>query len=47
MDDLLLSRFETYLLDDEQLFIGLCEEKVELVQLGDNKEYPQGFFTSL
>lgn len=47
MEDLLLSRFETYLLDDEQNFTGFSEEKTEGIQLNDFKEYPQGFFTSL
>lgn len=52
MFGLLLSKFETYLFDEEQTTFELLteqqdqNEQVELFQ-SDKKEYPAGFFSSL
>ncbi len=43
---LLLSRFETYLLDEEQLELEVKVEKQETVVF-EQREYPEGFFSSL
>ena len=47
MKDLLLSRLETYLLDEEQVFVQHVSEHLELIQQEERTEYPQGFFSSL
>lgn len=49
MNDLLLSRFETYLLDEEverEAPSGEVEERPEYLQT-EQLHYPQGFFSSL
>ncbi|MCP1143379.1 hypothetical protein [Lysinibacillus endophyticus] len=48
MTSLLLSKFETYLLDEEQEQDSRVELEFETKeQLVDVEEYPQGFFSSL
>lgn len=47
MKDLLLSRLETYLLDEEHTFVQYAAEYLEVSQQEERTEYPQGFFSSL
>ncbi|WP_179966026.1 hypothetical protein [Lysinibacillus antri] len=48
MTSLLLSKFETYLLDEEQELEYTNEMVMENQQESNNyEEYPAGFFTSL
>jgi hypothetical protein len=52
MTSLLLSKFETYLLDEEQIEFEVgAQQKEQQMHLEefqlDEKEYPAGFFTSL
>ena len=44
--NLLISRFETYLLDEEHVELEVKLEKVE-VEGFEQREYPEGFFSSL
>lgn len=46
MKELLLSRLETYLLDEEQLTVQQIEH-LEFTQQEERTEYPQGFFSGL
>lgn len=46
MKDLLLSRLETYLLDEERL-TAHQNEHLEAAQQEERTEYPQGFFSGL
>lgn len=47
MKELLLSRLETYLLDEELAIVQQASEHLEAMQQEERTEYPQGFFSSL
>lgn len=47
MNELLFSRLETYLLDEEHTNVKHAAEHKEATYQEERTEYPQGFFSSL